>query len=475
MVLPEAATARRPVSLALRLTLLIGGAISLLLLALGWGIERAVEHHFAVQDAEELEVVAHSLQRAIDNMPPAADLAQKQARLAAAVQGHHGMYYMVTNAAGQTLFATKGPDLAVLSRTWRVAGQIDVQHLRTWQEPPGQFRGLLIQLTSHQPPNEVFRVVLAADMGFHEHFLAGFRQSIWLATSMAWLLAIFITWVAVHRGLRPLRDISDRISGISANQLHLRLQPQSVPIELKNLANAFNHMLERVEQDFRRLSNFSADIAHELRTPVTNLITQTQVLLSKERAPDAYKEVHYANLEEYDRMAKMIGDMLYLAQTDNRLIKPDLAEVDLAREVRDLFEYFEPWAEERQIRLRLIGQTAPVQGDRLMLRRAISNLLSNAIRYTPQGQAVSVVLTHEADRTLIRVENPGEPIAQEHLPHLFDRFYRVDPSRQRSGDGAGLGLAIVKSIVEAHAGTVSVSCTDGVIAFEMILSKLSER
>jgi two-component system heavy metal sensor histidine kinase CusS len=235
------------------------------------------------------------------------------------------------------------------------------------------------------------------------------------------------------------------------------------------LAGSFNAMLEHIEQDFRRLSNFSADIAHELRTPVTNLTTQTQVLLSQSRGADAYREVLYSNLEEYERMAKMISDMLYLAQTDNQLIKPDLAEVDMASELDALFEYFEPWAEERHVQLKRVGQIPPLRGDRLMLRRTMSNLLSNAIRHTTSGQAVTVSLRQDQQSSVITVSNPGDTIAAEHLPHLFDRFYRADPSRQRNGDGAGLGLAIVKAIVEAHGGEIVARSSHGNTAFEMRL------
>jgi two-component system heavy metal sensor histidine kinase CusS len=180
--------------------------------------------------------------------------------------------------------------------------------------------------------------------------------------------------------------------------------------------------------------------------------------------------VLYSNLEEYERMAKMIGDMLYLAQTDHQLIKPTLADVDLASEVQALFEYFDPLADERQVRLEHRGHARIVRGDRLMLRRALSNLLSNAIRHTSPGQAVTVTMQDLEETVLVTVANPCEDIAPEHLPHLFDRFYRVDPSRQRHGDGAGLGLAIVKSVVEAHGGEIAVSSNNGVTAFQIRLT-----
>jgi two-component system heavy metal sensor histidine kinase CusS len=193
-------------------------------------------------------------------------------------------------------------------------------------------------------------------------------------------------------------------------------------------------------------------------------MTQTQVALSGARSNEEYREVLYSSLEEYERMAQMIGDMLYLAQADHGLLKPGLAEVDLAAETRGLFEYFEAWAEERGVALALHG-SATVLGDRLMLRRALSNLVANAIRHTPPGQGVQVSLGTEAGAATVAVANPGPEIPAQLLSRLFDRFYRIDPSRQRTGDGAGLGLAIVKSIVEAHGGSISVTSEDGKTTF----------
>ncbi|STS88050.1 sensor kinase CusS [Klebsiella variicola] len=215
----------------------------------------------------------------------------------------------------------------------------------------------------------------------------------------------------------------------------MRLDPQAVPIELERLALSFNHMLERIEDVFTRQSNFSADIAHEIRTPITNLVTQTEIALSQSRSQQELEEVLYSNLEEFSAMSRMVSDMLFLAQADNNQLIPEQQALDLAEEVHKVFEFFEAWAEEKAVALRFVGSHCRVMGDPLMLRRAISNLLSNAIRYTPAGQAVTIQLSESAETIRLVVENPGTPIAAEHLPRLFDRFYRVDPlaSAQRRG------------------------------------------
>jgi two-component system heavy metal sensor histidine kinase CusS len=293
-----------------------------------------------------------------------------------------------------------------------------------------------------------------------------------IAIVLAALTMAALGWIVTRWGLSPLRQVTNTVAGISAEHLGARLPASALPAELLPLAAAFNAMLARLDDSFRRLSEFSTDIAHELRTPISNLMTQTQVVLSSARDSNEYKEVLYSSLEEYERMAQMVGDMLYLAQADNGLLKPGQESVDLANETNGLFDYFEAWAEERGVSLTLTGSVS-VPGDRLMLRRALSNLISNAIRHTPHGEAVRVSLARHGDKAIVAVENPGPEIPAAHLPRLFDRFYRIDPSRQRKGDGAGLGLAIVKSIVDAHGGSIQVASTRQTTRFQFTLPVLT--
>jgi two-component system heavy metal sensor histidine kinase CusS len=227
-------------------------------------------------------------------------------------------------------------------------------------------------------------------------------------------------------------------------------------------------MLGRLQDSFRRLSEFSSDLAHELRTPIASLMTQTQVALSRTRSAEEYREVLYSNAEEYERLARMISDMLFLAKSDHGLIVPRSKPIELSTEVRELFEFYDALADDRKVSLAAEGEGA-VDGDPLMIRRAISNLLANAINHTPPGGAINVRIALADDRAVrLSVENTGDGIAPEHLSRIFDRFYRVDPSRQRSTDGAGLGLAITKSIVTAHKGTVEAHSAHGLTRFVIV-------
>lgn len=463
---------RRPLSLALRLTVSIGVAATVVFLGFGWVIGRAIESHFEKQDAGELEVLAQAVRQELSAVRAEGDLVPLRRKLEEMLAGHHGVFLYIARADGRTLFASPGADLATMARTARPASGNAPGSPLVWKDGRQTYRGLVLRVDSEVGRDgQPFTVAVATAIDYHLRFLEDFHRTLWLMIASGIAIMGLMGWVAVRQGHAPLRRIIAQIRRISTSQLHLRLSPDTVLIELADLAVSFNEMLERVEEAFRRLSNFSADIAHELRTPVTNLMTQTQVALSNARSIEEYRETLYSNLEEYERIAQMIGDMLFLAKAENGLYKPSLANVNLVLEVQALFDYFEAWAEERGVLLALEGAAA-VPGDRLMLRRALSNLLSNAIRHTPSGQTVVVRLAETGDDAVeIVVENPGTDIPPEHLPRLFDRFYRWDSSRQRKDDGVGLGLAIVKSIVDAHGGSISVVSAEGRTRFKITLPK----
>lgn len=452
---------RRPLSLALRITVLVGAAMTLLFIAFTALVVKSVAMHFAEQDLGEVRAVAESLTLALGALPSTANSGELQERLARAVAGHHGVYFSVHDGAGRTLFGTAPAGLYDVARLTATAASLDVQALRVWQVGEQAFRGSLLQIGGET-------VLVAVAMESHLHYLAQLRRGLWWGTLVACLLAVSGAWLAVRWGHAPLRRIGAAMRGITSAHLHVRLDARESPIELDPLVGSFNAMLDELQASFARLRHFSADIAHELRTPVTNLTTSTQVALSKARDPEAYSEVLYASLEELDRMAKMIGDMLFLAQAEQPLDPRSLAPVDLGAETRALFDYFEAWAEEAGVSLQLEGTAPAVRGDRLMLRRALSNLIANGLRYTANGQALTVALATAGDAVEVQVRNPGA-IPAEHLPKLFDRFYRADPARQHKGEGAGLGLAIVKSIVQAHGGSVGASSHAGTTRFRLQL------
>ena len=451
----RADAARQPISLALRVTVLVGLSTTLLLLAFAWGVERSIELHFARMDLDSLASTWRGVAAALALRDPA----QRQHRLRDAVGDRHDLVLRVRDADGRLLFASPGPTLPAAGAHAGRAPELDA--LQLWQAGGRSWRGVVLRAAGGE------RVVLARAIDFHLRYLERLRSALWAGTLLASLISVLLARLAVQQGNAPLRRISARMRDIGSEQLDARIDPAQVPVELADLVAAFNAMLERIERGYERLRGVSVDIAHELRTPVTNLRTQTQVALSRGREVDTYREVLYSNLEEFERMSAMISDMLFLAQTEHALPAHD--DVELAAEVRALFEYFEAWADEQGVALQLHGAGARVSGDRAMLRRALSNLLRNAVHHSARGATVDVTLTADAQRVRVDVCNAGAQIAPEHLPHLFERFYRADPSRRRNGEGAGLGLAIVKSIVELHRGTVAVRSADGRNCFSVEL------
>ena len=453
-------------SIIFRLTLLFASASTAVLLVLGLLIGNSVEHHFEVQDMEVLTGKLELTRHALEKVHSQSDLDALPQQLDDSLVGHHGLAVIVVAPSGQTLFVTSGAEFpqVLLARSPDMTNSGPIIWKSTDHIP---LRGISAMVKTGIEGAKPAVVAVATDISKHEHFMSWFRFTLWSVVILAALMTGFLGWVAVRRGLAPLHAIKLEAAAITADRLHSRLATESIPIELVDLAETLNQMLARLEDSFRRLSDFSSDIAHELRTPVSNLLTQTQVMLLRVRTIDEYQDVLASNAEELERMAKMIADMLFLAKVDNNLVVPNLEAVDLRAEAEGLASFYEAVAEENSVALTVDG-SATVTGDRLMMRRAIGNLLSNAFGHTPRGGYVRIQIGKNEDRmATIQVENSGETISPEHLPRLFDRFYRADPSRKRLADGVGLGLALTRSIIQAHGGSVSVRSADGVTIFEL--------
>ncbi len=274
-------------------------------------------------------------------------------------------------------------------------------------------------------------------------------------------------WVA-RIGLKPLIRLSEEAQKLAPPRLSGRLRLSPLPPELDQFVNAFNSTLERVEQAYSRLESFNADVAHELRSPLTNLIGQTQVALTRGRSAEHYFEVLQSNLEELERLRSIINDMLFLASADQGSKATALTSSSLAAEVATTLDYLDFILEDAQVQVQVSGD-AQVRVEKAHLRRALINLLNNAVRHTPAGAVIHVSIQVEQARVAIAISNPGPRIADEHLARLFERFYRVDASRSNSGANHGLGLAIVKAIALMHGGDVFVHSGDGQNTFGVYL------
>jgi len=459
-----------PKSITSRLTLFFSTASTAILLVVGLLVGSLVESHFEEQDLMELHGKLELVRHALAKVKTPSELTTVPQILSDALIGHPDLSVAILGPEHHILFTTPNAAFATHllenPRSKDLSGENESSPVM-WEQKGQIYRGIYANAETGITGQSSSIVALAINIEHHQAFMKAFHNNLWRAIAAGILLTILLGWVAARRGLAPVLQMADVAKGISASHLSDRLSSNAVPPELANLAIAFNEMLTRLEGSFHRLSDFSSDLAHELRTPISNLMTLTQVALSKGRTAEEYREVLYSNLEEYERLARMIADMLFLAKADNGLIIPSSEIVDLAQEVRELFGFYEAIADEQGVSLILTGE-GKISGDRLMLRRAISNLLSNAIRHTPHSGLINVFIDHSnPEETNLAIENSGETIAMEHLSRLFDRFYRVDPSRQKASDGAGLGLAITKSIIEAHQGNIQVFSSNGTTRFKI--------
>ncbi len=455
-------------SITFRLTLFFAIASTAVLLVIGYVFIVAVESHFLELDRDELNGKLALVRNALAKAHTQGELDAIPQLFDEALVGHRNLSITVFAPDGRILFASSDdafPGAALkIPLTERRTEQ---STLAKWEIGGHEYRDIVADVATGIAGIPPATVAIAINIDHQRIFIAALRDRLSLAIMFGVTTMAALGWVAARRGLSPVYRLAAITQRITATRMDDRLPLDSVPVELREVARAFNAMLDRLEESFRRLSDFSSDLAHEMRTPISNLMTQAGVALSRSRTSDEYREILYSGLEEYERLARMIADMLFLAKTDDGTLLPRHDAVDLAEETKEVFDFYTALADERGIELELVGQ-GTILGEALMIRRAISNLLSNAIRFTRPGGLVRVRISQaESGEVQLVVENPGPEISATQLPRLFDRFYRADQSRQKDSDGAGLGLAITKSIVEAHQGTIGATSSPTTTRFEI--------
>lgn len=440
-------------SLSLRLGLsvtLMGAALVLLLACLAvFALDHELDSRARKDLTRKMLQVEHNLRVDLRNE----DLGRRAHPLLDLVMGHDNLSLSVLALNGRhPLLLSLGPALAAQASQLPVESRLT---FHAWADSAGnQFLTAtrLMRLRDDTP----VRVMMSLNRADDSALLQAYLHSTLLALPLLLLLIGFSAWKLVQRGLRPLRHFRRVAGRVSAQELEHRLPDSDLPHELAELARAINVMLDRLDQGVSQLSQFSDDLAHELRTPISNLMGKAQVTLARERDGPRYREALEESVEELTRLNRIINDMLFLAQASQPQAQLSQVPLALAEEAGRVVELFAFSAELKGVELRLRGWGTAL-GDRLMFQRALSNLLSNAIRHSPENEVVEVAIERRGDEVRLAVENQGPGIAQAHLPHLFERFYRAGSGRSRQEGGTGLGLAIVKSIMQLHGGRVEVS------------------
>ncbi|MEN3368336.1 MAG: two-component system, OmpR family, heavy metal sensor histidine kinase CusS [Verrucomicrobiota bacterium] len=303
-----------------------------------------------------------------------------------------------------------------------------------------------------------YTLQIAQDRSADERFMKNFAALLAITLALGIVAAAVIAFTVTKRSLRPLAEMTRSLKRVGPKHLHERTSVTSWPRELQPMVIAFDDMLDRLEDSFTRLSQFSADLAHELRTPIANIRGEGEVALTRARTPDEYREVIESSVSECQRLSGIVDNLLFLARAEAAEGPLQRTAFDGRAAVEKIRSYYEAVAEERGVSITVLGEGA-VHADPVLFGRALSNLVENGLRFTPSGGTIEIAITDRGAMSEVSVKDSGCGIAPEHLSRIFDRFYRVDSSR--SSEGSGLGLALVRSIMHLHGGSAVVKSEPG--------------
>ncbi len=447
-------TSTNPRSIASQLIVLFTVATSLLL-ACGLGVFYAivVRHAFAEDNAVLGDKVA-SLRADLHESGPARFAEELKGRRA----GEHTAYWIrMLDSQGRTYAETPGMDGLLPPEIFpppqksasTVGGRKDYR--------TGSKLFSLIAL-NEESGSQPYTLQVAQDRSSDERVERNFAVLFIIVLSGSVLASAFIAVIVTKRGLRPLQEMTQSVARVGPTHLKERVIPADWPPELKPLAIAFDDMLKRLDDSFTRLSHFSADLAHELRTPIANMIGEAQVTLTRDRTAAEYRETIESTVGECERLSRIVDNLLFVARVDAAREPIARKRFDARSAIEKIAEFYQTIAEERHVTISCSGE-APIYADPDLFERALGNLLDNALRFTPENGSIQIMLSEHDDNVEVTVSDNGYGIAPEHLPRLFDRFYRAQSSR--GSDGAGLGLALVKSIVDLHGGSATIESKIG--------------
>ncbi|CDG83633.1 heavy metal sensor histidine kinase [Janthinobacterium agaricidamnosum] len=456
---------RRPLSITLRLALLFASIAVLTFVAVGAYLYQTLASQMSYRDDLELIGKVTQIRHVLGELPSLQAVGQGPRALLDTLFGQDDFVLRVSAPDGAPLLQT-----APASRPLPAGDSVParrkptVADVRDWTPAAGSGRMLSadgLVGTHHGAAGQPVRITLARERSDRLKMLRRYASDLLWALCIGAALATALGFVIARYSIRQLRSVAGKANDISTNRLNTRLSVRDAPVELRELGLAFNAMLDRLEDGVQRLSGFAADLAHDLRTPLNTLMLETQVALSHPRSNEEYQALLVSNAEEYERLARMIENTLFLARVDNARMALQRERLELDGELRRIHDYFEMLADDAGVRLIVEASAIVLHVDPVLLQRAVGNLVSNAIRHTPRGGAVSLSARRVGNGVELAVSNSGAGIAAVHLPHIFDRYYRADPARGAASSSAGLGLAIVRAIMTLHGGTVRADSPPG--------------
>ena len=447
---------RRPASLTRQLALLYAAIAAASFAAAGLYLHQSFAAELERQDDIELigkvELVRHMLSEF--SSPEA--LRRDTHLIVDAMVGHRGLLLDIRSADDRTIVAgavAAKATAAVPIGTAQTPTLADIRNSTTVDGAPARTISALGRVGSH-PQGDDVTIVLVNDRSGTIALLRSYRNRMLAAGTGGALLAGLLGFMVVSRGLRPLTVLATKAAQINIAHLDQRPQLAGGPSELHELVGAFNRMLDRVEEGVTRLSRFSSDLAHELRTPITVLLGETQVALTRQRSPAEYQAILASNVEELERLSRIVNDMLFLATVEDSKIALQRRQLDFGEELQKIAEFLEDLAAEHGLTITVEGDGTG-SADPALLRRAVTNVVVNAIGHSLPNGVITLSVSRLSDAVAVTVHNIGPAIPSELQERIFERFFRGD-RRRIAGPSFGLGLAIVQSIVHLHGGDVSV-------------------
>ena len=397
--------------------------------------------------------------------PDDEDGLHEEVELESAARRYEQFYIRLSDQQGKTLLVT--PGMGSQLDLSRLAGLLTADRgsaVPMKGKNGKSFRAIAATASSGNAGDHLISIQVAVDVSQKEALLRRFRLWFWVTTAGLLVLFPFVGYGIARQGIRPVEEIATTARRITSSHLGERIAAEGYPYELASLALTFNNMLDGLEDSFERISRFSADIAHDLRTPVNNIRGEAEVALARARTIDEYRDALESSLEEAVRLSDLISNLLFLARTESPLTHLRLEPVDVADLLNGVRDYYEASAADAGVVLTSSATNEPViaELDRTLIQRAVGNLVSNAVAHTPEGGTVAIKAHSQAENLLIEVSDTGVGIPPDALPRVFDRFFRVDPSRSKASGGTGLGLSIVQGIMQLHRGSVEIASNPGI-------------
>ncbi|WP_109481928.1 heavy metal sensor histidine kinase [Paraburkholderia sp. C35] len=445
-----------PRTLGARLTVLIFLSTTVILTLSGAALYEALRNRMAASAQGHMESTLDALTADLASVRTKNDIVSHPHVWLDQMEGHQNMDMAIYDMRGNELLSTDGFEPLAALRDLP-PGELRI----AFDRRGARFRYLAVVKRLEGEGACAVRVVVQYDKSANKASLRAHAWTIALIEIVGVAIAAACAYAIAMFGLSSLRSFVSYAEHMSSSRLAHPVSGFGTSGELKDLESAFNGMLERLNDSFTRLSEFSSNIAHDMRTPLTNLQAAAQVALSQPRKAEEYRDVIESSVDEYRRLSGMIEDMLFLARSERAHAFVKVRWLDAVSEAERVAGYYEPMASDAGVTIALRGR-AHVLADLLLYQRALSNLLSNALAHAPRGSTIVVNCVETGDVSEISVADSGAGIDEKHIERIFVRFYRVDPSRRSPASGTGLGLAIVKSIMESHGGQCGVESQPGI-------------